>query len=431
MAPDDPQLLFRRQVDRWTLAAVRRGVEHFGGLLSALPGVYPPIVAASLSRLRQEGAISSEQYRQARTRQTPDDRGSILCSPPALPPPHPLDFDWRYTDRTVDRLLRLAASVTEPGDTIALLGTPSVYAASLGRGLDRQWVLLEGSEATVRHLQTAGPLQAVHRCDVARGDIPALGAAAVVADPPWYPGHIEAFLWTATACARSGASIVMSLPPAGTRPGIASERRRFRGAVAALGLEMKVIRRNWLAYSTPPFETNALRAAGWDDPPREWRRGDIAILRAHGSAIGPRPCIGGSPAGWDEVMLGWTRIRVLPRAPGPEFDPSLRPLVPGNVLADVSSRNPVRDKVNVWTSGNRIYHTRTPSAVIAMLKAMAAGSNARDAATSTIGRVPTRSEERAIVTTVRQLSLIASIEGRELAGYGWPTDAGLRVKRAS
>ena len=431
MAPDDPELMFRRQVDRWTLAAVSHGVQHFEGLLSALPGVYPSIVAASLTRLCQEGAISPDQYRQACARQARDDGDSIRCSPPALPPPHPLDFDWRYTDRTVDRLLCLATSVTEPGDTIALLGTPSVYAASVGRARGRQWVLLEGSEATVQHLRTAGPIQTVHRCDVVRGDIPALRAAAVVADPPWYPGHIEAFLWAATVCARKGASIVMSLPPVGTRPGMAAERREFRDAVTALGLEMTVIRRNWLTYSTPPFEMNALRAAGWDDPPRDWRRGDIAILRDPGSAIGPRPCVGRSPAGWDEVMLGWTRIRVLPGDSGYGFDPSLQPLVPGDVLDDVSSRNPVRDKVNVWTSGNRIYHTRTPSTVLAMLKAMAAASNAWDAATSTIGRVPTRTEERSIVRTLRQLGLIAGVEGRELARYGWPPDVSVRAKRAS
>jgi hypothetical protein len=431
MTPDDPESLFRRQVDRWTLAAVRHGVEHFEGLLSALPGVYPPIAAASLTRLCQQGTIPPNQYRQACARRPRDDGGPIRCSPPALPPPHPLDFDWRYTERTVDRLLHLAAGMTDPGDTIALLGTPSVYAAALDQGFDRKWVLLEGSEATVQRLQSAGPRQSVQLCDVLRGDIPELGAAAVVADPPWYPGHIEAFLWAATACVRQDAAIVMSLPPMGTRPGIASERRGFRSAVTAHGLEMKAIRRNWLTYTTPPFERNALLAAGWDDPPVDWRRGDIAILRDHGSTVGPRPCIQPSSGDWDEVMLGWTRIRVLPTASGHEFDPSLQPLVPGNVLDDVSSRNPVRDKVNVWTSGNRIYHTRAPEAVLAMLKAMATGSNARDAATSTIGRVTTRAEERAIARTVRQLSLVTGIEARELARYGWATDVGVRAKRAS
>ena len=431
MAPQDPELLFRRQVDRWTLAAVTDGVEHFEGLLRALPGVYPPMVAASLTRLRREGAISSDQHRQARARQHRDDGDRVGCSPPALPPPHPLDFDWRYTERTVDRLLRLVTSVTEPEDTIALLGTPSLYAAALDRATDRQWVLLEGSEATVQHLHMTGPRRTVQRCDVVRGHIPEPGAAAVVADPPWYPGQIEAFLWAATVCARQGAFVVMSLPPIGTRPGMANERREFRGAVTARGLEMTTIRRNWLTYTTPPFERNALLAAGWDDPPVDWRRGDIAILRAHGSAIGPRPCVPPCSENWDEVMLGWTRIRVLSSMSSDEVDPSLRSLVPGNVLADVSSRNPLRQKANVWTCGNRIYQTRAPRMVLAILKAMAAGSNARDAASSTIGRVPTGAEERAIARTVRQLSLVADIEGRELSRCGWPTDTGVRAKRAS
>jgi hypothetical protein len=432
MAHDESDLAFRRQVDEWTLAAVEQDVADFDGLVCATPGVYPPIVAASLDRLRADGAVSETRYADVRSRRTtPRYQGRAVGTPPVLPPPHPLDFDWRYTDQTVERLLQLAASLTQPGDTIALLGTPSVYAASRTCGIDREWVLLDACETTVRHLQATRQPGTVHVCDVSASEIPDLRAAAVVADPPWYPQHIEGFLWAATVCTRPGSAILMSLPPMGTRPGMTSERREFRRAAAAHGIQVEAIHPNGLSYTTPPFEQNALAAAGWHDLPVDWRSGDLAHLRRIGAGVEPRPSLPPSRGEWEEVMLGWSRIRVRTTEPAGEFGCSLWPLVPGGVLDDVSSRHPIRGSANVWTSGNRVYRTDAPQTVLAMLRAMASGSNARDAAAATIGRMPSRVEERTIVRTVRDLTAIVHTEEQELARWGWAGDVGVAAKRAS
>jgi hypothetical protein len=430
MARSEPEVSFRRQVDKWTFSAMAHGIDHFDGLLCSLPGVYPPLVAASLARLHERGAISSAEYRRASTRCTPSRGWRPSAAAMMLPPPHPLDFDWRYTDQTVDRLLSFATSVTEPGDTIALLGAPSVYAAALKRDLDRHFVLLDASHATVERLRAAGARHAVHLCDVFDGKVSDVQAAAVIADPPWYTDHIRAFLWASARCGRTGSHVLVSLPARGTRPGVASERRAFRAAAGDHSLEVVAYHWNWLTYTSPPFERNALAAAGWRHLPHDWRRGDLAILRSHGPG-GRCPPVQRPGKEWEEVMLDWVRIRVRKDTATSGFAPSLQPLVTGGVLDDVSSRHPIRDQANVWTSGNRIYFSEAPQTVLAILRALASGSNAYEAAASTMGRMPTRTEKQAIAKCVGHLLLIARIEGRELAQSGWPSHAPVRAKRAS
>lgn len=50
----------------------------------------------------------------------------------------------------------------------------------------------------------------------------------VVADPPWYEDETIGLLWTASTLSGTGASVLLSLPPVETRPGIDAERERIR-----------------------------------------------------------------------------------------------------------------------------------------------------------------------------------------------------------
>ena len=204
----------------------------------------------------------------------------------------------------------------------------------------------------------------------------------------------------------------------GTRPGSWAERRAFRATAARVSLHIQEMRLRDLRYLSPPFEINALAAAGWTGLPVDWRRGDLGILRNVGPS-GPRPPRNRRETRWEEHSLGWVRIRVR-RDPAPRVvDPTLQNLVPGGILPDVSRRHPFRDAANVWTSGNRVYRTRSPRVLLCILQALAAGSNPRHSVASSIGRTPTVEEERAIAKSVSQLKWISRIEGRELAHHGW------------
>ena len=409
---------YQRQVDQWLTTEITNGASTFDDLLCALPGVYPTYVADRIDQLRQADAITKSQYRRAcrRWENKVWHRGPISSS---LPPPHPLDFDWRYSPETIEKLVDRAIAATQPGETVALLGTPSLYVAQLAKKHGRRFVLIDANPLTVERMKALGTHRTVYKRDLFADPVPALNAAAVVADPPWYDEYIEAFLWTASEIAQPEAPVLISLPGVGTRPGSSAERKALRGTAERMAMRIEAIRLQDLAYVSPPFETNALAAAGWTGLPVDWRRGDLGMLRTSGSN-GPRPTREARrETRWEEHSLGWVRIRVRRDPPNGVVDPTLEELVPGAVLPDVSRRHRFRDMANVWTSGNRVYRCQSPRLLLVILQAVAEGSNPRASVASTIGRTPTVLENRAIAHTVGQLKWIARIEGRELAHHGW------------
>src|SRR5207248_1751135 len=110
-----------------------------------------------------------------------------------------------------------------------------------------------------------------------------------------------------------------------------------------------------LAYRTPLFEKNALAAAGVPAVPWDWRRGDLAEFVAVAKTSADRPTPPGPPDVWDEESVGVVRIKCR-TCPNNDFrDPTLSPAVPGDMLATVSRRDPVRAAVDVWTCGNRVF----------------------------------------------------------------------------
>jgi len=80
---------YRRQVDKWTNAAVHDGVDSFDELIVFLPGVYPPVVAESLTRLLNAGVLTRPQVRRVTRRL---DKSQVRMSKPpeqVLPAPIP------------------------------------------------------------------------------------------------------------------------------------------------------------------------------------------------------------------------------------------------------------------------------------------------------------------------------------------------------
>lgn len=420
---------FEERVDRWVRAAVS-DVVSFDELVTRLPGVYPPVAARSLDRLLSNGIISNVEHTRASSRAVPSGARRRQRITQILPAPHPLDYDWRYGRDAIDRLLGLAVGGSAPGDTIALLGTPSLYVASLNRSLDRRFVLIDANATTVERLRGLGRPRSVISRDLFVGRVPDLGATVVVADPPWYEDHISAFLWAAASCSSPGSTVLVSLPAKGTRPGIWSERKAFRARAAAQSLAVARMIEGHLPYVSPPFEMNALRVAGFEHLPDDWRLGDLAVLRSAGSP-GPRPDRAERERGWDERSLGCVRIRVRRDSRDHGVDTTLGTLVDGDVLDDVSRRHPLRDRPNVWTAGNRVYLCSSPHSLLTVLDALLAGSDPSSRVASTIGRELTRAEEASITKTVSQLRWLARIEGRELARHGWISHSQLVQRTAS
>ena len=396
------------------IASAAPQCRSLAALLRRVPGAYPGDVLAIVDRLAANWLLDPATPRRLRTPASPDEENQEART--VLPDPHPLDYDWRWDPRTVRMLLARCIQATRPGDTIALLGTPSLLAAAAGHD-ERHWLLLEASEATAAALASADAVQVV-RCDLAVDELPLLHAQAVVADPPWYPADTRVFLWAAARLSVPGAVVLFAQPTAATRPGVLDERASILSFAHRTGLDVTGLHPAALAYTSPPFERAALDAAGLLPlVPLTWRRGDLIELRRTASPSAARPQAQRGES-WREVTLDGARIRFrldVPARDGTPRDPRLVPLVRGDIMPAVSRRDPVRGQVRVWTAGNRVFGCQAPALLACLAAARASECSPASALTAHLGRPPALAEDRAAAEAIRQLGELARAERRTAA----------------
>ncbi len=350
---------FTTEVDRWVTAAVKAGIHSFDKLLTALPGVYPVEVLESVHRL--VAARLADPSLLARVRESAEQprvaRGVRRSRAPFLVP-HPLDFDWRFAGSAVEHLLDIVSHVAGSSETVLLLGAPTLFAASVERDLTNRVVLLDKSASVIRSLESAPPKGSVIRCDLMVDSLPSLRGRVVVVDPPWYEEYLRSFLWASSTMCEVGGQVLLSVPPNGTRPGVREEVERLLIWSKSLGLELQRVESGVLPYLSPPFERNALRAAGIESVPEQWRRGSLAVFSKVAESTAPRPQQElAREDEWAEYTFDGVRVRVRGSPPSLVVfeDPSLISIVPNDVLPSVSRRDPRRLSVSIWTSRNRVF----------------------------------------------------------------------------
>jgi hypothetical protein len=414
--------IFEDSVDSWVLEAIARGVSTFDQLIAALPSVYPSVVLSSLQRLTSTQKIGAKVLANF-TKQARRNLNLPNCSyhQIALPVPHPLDYDWRFSDVAVQYLLNKCAELTRPGETIALLGTPSLLRMGIEQSYPRQLILLEVSRAIIDSLTIAIPKTQIFQCDIIQESLPNLLAAAIVLDPPWYLEHIQSFLWAACQLCQIGGYILISMPPVGTRPGIEREWGDTLEWAEKIGLTLVKLEPAALSYVTSPFELNVLKAEGLHAVSSEWRRGNLAVfLRSHQTEI-PRPTVLSQEDGWIEQLLLSVRVRVRQPNLSGFADPSLISVVPKDVLQSVSRRDSRRQLADVWTSGNRIFACQGRGVLLQILQALAVRRSPYEAVAFTLKRPLNLYETELVSQAANQIINIVSIEQKEnlLFGEHW------------
>jgi hypothetical protein len=398
-------------------SALADGAATFADLLRCLPGMWPPDVSSALVRLASAGRVDDATVRQLTTVPIDgdvrvDDGQQHLIS---LPPPHPLDYDWRFDGATVTALLDRCLRLADPGDTVVLLGTPTLMRAALEVAPERRFILLDRNRPAIRQLAAVRP-EAVRCCDLAHDPIPALAARVVVADPPWYSSFTRHFLWAAAQVSAVGARILLCQPPCLTRPGVLAERAGDLAWAERAGLVTVGWQSGALRYATPAFEQRALSAAGLSWVPDTWRRGDLVELVRARSSRPRRPPRAAEPA-WDEVCDGQVRVRFRgDRRDGPvEIDPRLIRLVPGDILMSVSRRHPLHQRADVWTGSNRVFRCRAPLLAAGVARALIAGRDPEAEVAARVGRPLDLAELGALAGAVDQMARLLDVEMRDHA----------------
>jgi hypothetical protein len=411
--------VFEDAVDHWVLDALASGVRSFDRLVASLPGVYPSIALHSLQRLETAQKISAELWTAlVKSAQAIREPLNHSYHQVRLPVPHPLDYDWRFSDSAVKHLLNECAALTRRGDAIVLLGTPSLLRMGSEQSYPRQLILLEANRTVTDMLTQTVPEAQVFRCDAMRDTLPNLKATAVVLDPPWYPEYIQSFLWAACQLCKIGGYILISMPPVGTRPGMEREWANTLNWAQQIGLTPLKLELAALSYVTPPFELNGLRAEGLHAVSREWRRSDLAVFsRTHQTKV-PRPKVQQQEDFWQEEVLHGVRVRIRQPNLSGFADPSLISIVPGDVLQSVSRRDSRRQLADVWTSGNRIFACQGRGVLWQILRALAVGRSPHEVLASALGHPLSLVEAELVSRTTERIANIISTEQKENLLFG-------------
>jgi hypothetical protein len=341
---------FRQEAQHWLASLDDATVADVRAVFAASPGYYPTTLHHLWKiELRRRGLTPTR----APTGSTGDGR-------PVMPVAHPADYDWRFTPETARTLAARAVAGLPNGAVVAHLGTPSTFLAGQEFQPSHRHVLMERNQATIDALRTGGQAGAeVIRVDLAAEQPPHLQAAAAIMDPPWYPADTLAFLAGGSLACRLGARLWLCQPTPATRPGVVAERAVLLAKLPAFGLACEAVWPAEVRYYTPHFEAMSLRTTLAEvTVPDTWRAGDLLQLRKIATAVF-QAAAAGSGRSWREARFGPVRIKL--RASHGEHD--LAPLVPGDVLATVSRRDPIRERIGVWTSGNRVFGLANPGLV--------------------------------------------------------------------
>lgn len=324
--------------------------------------------------------------------------------------PHPLDFDWRFDDETAADLAMRARDATRPGDAVVACGTPTVYLAFLRQRHSRV-VYFHDQNAERHNLPDHTGDGCVKSLDFAVDAPPNLGAAYVVADPPWYPEYNELFLWWSSRICMVGATVTLSLAPLHTRPTIKTERDELWARASDLGFVLRSLERGALRYETPPFERSALRAAGVPAIP-DWRVGDLATMEMVRRTVADRPSL--HRQGWRSARLDRTELRFREVA-SEVVDPRLIRIVANDTLDSVSTRDERRGSVQVWSALNRVYGCLNPSMCHAIALAVSARKDPIEAASRHVGAQLSPVERAYVGETIRAIENVAAVENRAIA----------------
>lgn len=357
------KLPFEHRVDTLVLSALESNTKGFPELLTSLPGVFPSALLASLRRLHRSEIIGSQHF--AMLEHDAKRRRDVHTYCRVLPPPHPLNYEWRFTNESALNILNVACQSTSPNGKILLYGTPGVARASLRSGIPQAVTFLGEDNEVSRILHAENEKRGSHLdFQLCGSRLLCNEADAVIIDPPWYQEYIASMLTSAAFACKVGGKIHFSLAPVGTSRSVYDQRADVIRLAKSLGLELSKIEAGALRYETPFFEANALAASGLA-PVAEWRSADLVTFTkvAHVDLLCDTNSL--NPDSWQEVTIGRMRLFVKNDAGSDTTGPfRLGQLVPGEVLPSVSRKDPRRRDANVWTSGNRIFKASDPTRIL-------------------------------------------------------------------
>lgn len=263
------------------------------------------------------------------------------------PNPHPLDYDWRFTNKTAERLAEFCVN----GKTLSI-GVPTVAEILSNKGGKVILVDSHPVQNLYNHklidVNSSAPLQDSYNY--------------VVMDPPWYLDVYYRWLSWAANSAGVGAKIFLSIWPDNTRPLAISEKNELFEWVFKWA-EIEYIE-STLDYETPLFE----ELSTIDNINLKIRKGDLAIISIN--KIPSLEKITKNNHTWIRYLLNDYQIAVKCDENSNDNDcVSLEKIDHANgwTWPSVSKRAVGRELIQIWSSENEVGKIDNPSVLIRLL----------------------------------------------------------------
>lgn len=285
-----------------------------------------------------------------------------------LKSPHPLDFEWRNTTKSLNYLTELVTTINKPEESVLLMGMPTLFANICIKDIPQNVKLVERNEPIIESLsKLTNDKTSIIKADIFKAKPVEVGKhSCAIMDPPWYSVHFFQFVWLAAKCLKVGGTMIISIPPLNTKPDIDIQRLEWFDFCQKQGLCIENLFASRLEYAMPFFEFNAFRAAGIRNILPFWRTGDVVTFKKIRESPSERPQFIEPTSSWSERTVESVRIRVNISEKDSK-DLAINSLITTDILPSVSKSDPRRDGVNIWTSGNRIFKTTKPNTVLKYL----------------------------------------------------------------
>jgi hypothetical protein len=352
LSANAPDLLDKNYRDalRVTVSdAIAHGALSVTELCRNSRGAFPTYVVTTAREIVGDG------FDEWPRRRWPDEAlGTEDAAVPSMPEPHPIDYEWRYTAESADSL---AALSNELGGRVACFGTPSVFVRLMQGGVDA--VLFDRNPGLRRHFPAYlhNRMQTLDLSHLPPGSDMRPGSMqdsfdTILLDPPWYVDHTVAWVAHALQLLRPGGRIVLTLFPELVRPAAHRERQQLLHLLGALGIVKKLTAT--ARYTTPIFESETLSTFGLADL-GQWRSADliqVTVRDPRSHTIAPPPT---EDSSWQRFQLGRQVIALRHQDSTRGLPLSVRSCEENGsfLLRSVSARDPIRKRVNFWTSRNR------------------------------------------------------------------------------
>jgi len=403
-------LLFEQQVEDWVYQSIISGVTNFDSLIRSLPGVYPSVAISALKRLVTKSRLTKSLVDEILSSQNCKQEISDTSFHLDKNITHPLDYDWRFTKTSTNLLLEQAHILSKKGDTIALLGTPSIFFHADNYLTDRKIILFDKNPT---HADNVHGNSSCYTVDLLHDSLPNIQADVVIADPPWYPEHMLGFVWAASKLCKVDSHMLISLPRQGTRPKIINDLYQLLNFAYNAGFGCLTYEHSILSYRSPLFENNALLAEGINSISHNWRTASLAIFYRHEQKLVNRPIANKECDKWIEVKIRNVGIRLKYSDSLDFLDPTLNSIVDGNILPSVSRRDVRVPTVDVWTTGNRVFSCKGTNIVLQILYALEKNIGVSNAISNYLNRELNKTEHNLIKNCVKNIINLIHIECAE------------------